>query len=181
MRRFAAVGALVAFLTIAGTGEVSAQAVYVGGGLNFPTGDFDVLAQSGFSVLGGVGLGIGDAGLFVDVTGLYSTHDHHGDSGDKTNIFGALGEIGYSFAPEDGAGLYVLAGGGWVANQLQPGDGGEDVNQNLLGLTGAVGYGFPLGGSASGWFEARVLDTDDDSTSSAGLFVGVTFAFGGDN
>jgi hypothetical protein len=136
--------AVAASLTLASS--ASAQAVFLGAGATIPTSTYGDYAKTGWMGFGGVLFPVGDAGLSVGGEGFYGSNSHETE-GDKTNLYGAMGLVGFSFMPEASAQPFVYAGAGYMTHSYKSdsfptAEGSESAM--AVGLGGGVS--FPLGG-----------------------------------
>jgi len=190
MRKCAAfVLALLTVFCISLPSQVSAQNVWIGGGVALPTGDFGDDHSTGFTTVAGVGFPVGPEGLSIHVEGFYGqnkfTDDHHGE---KTSPLGVMGGATYSLSPGEDAGLYIFGQAGLMVHKYSADDFDGESDKGL-GFGGGAGYGLPLGGM-QGWVEGRYMhgmfSEDVEGTSydySTGFFailVGLNFPLGGE-
>ena len=141
-----------------------AQYIFAGGGLSFPIGsDFRDVAKSGWVFTGGIGADIGSKGLWVEAEGYYAQHDRKVE-GDRSNIFGFIGALGYSFNPEAKVSPYVTGGLGIVASQYKTEAGGSlgGGTEKGLGYTAAAGIGIKASSKLTFWGEGRFLGSTGD-------------------
>ena len=180
MNRLTRLATLVTVLALTSITAASAQrtSVFLGGGGLVPSRDFDDRAAIGWVTVAGIVVDLGSTGFFIAGDGFYGSADHHGaEPTDETNVFGVLGEIGYSFSDPGEAGFYVFGGAGWIVNQLSREDGTE-ANDNQAGYVGGLGYGFPLG-PVSGWVEGRYVASETKKVHFFGAIAGISISLGG--
>lgn len=176
MQRFtaAAVATLLTVLATAAPAHAQNRPFYfVGGGITVPTGDYGDYAKTGWLVDGGIGIPAGSTGqIWWGADVMYGSNKHEGDAGDKTNLYGAHGNLGYAFMPE-GFSPYVYGTAGFLVHKYSPGDSGfESESDTDFAWGGAAGVSAPMGGF-SVWAEARYVARGD--TKFIPLVVGVTF------
>lgn len=183
--------ATAVLLTVIGlamtTTTVAAQFVYVGGGPSFPMSDYGDYANTGFQLVGGVGVPIGDAGLNVLGEFSYGQNNHTDASGGgKTTPITVMGGVEYDFGGEDASiNPYVFGQAGILWHRFVP-DTGDSESDSAFGYGGGAGVGFPLGG-VNGWVEGRITNAsikDDVSNESfntmfAAIVAGISINFGG--
>lgn len=72
--------------------------IYLSGGGAFPTSDYGTYAKTGWLAAGGVLFDVGPLGLSVGAEGFYGQNDHDDIEGDKTNPYGGMGIVDFSFS-----------------------------------------------------------------------------------
>lgn len=184
--------ALAAAMLVALAAPVSlnAQTLYAGFGATFPTGDFGDFAGTGWMGIAGILFNdIGTEGLSLGVEGLYGENSHDSDDlggslgyDAKTNPYGIMGIVDYTFATGGKLMPYIFGGAGWLAHKYS-----EDVDGASFSETDS-GFGFQFGGGVaypvsqkvSIFGEGRyVVGTGDvDGTTFWGLFGGLAFGLG---
>lgn len=159
---------------------VSAQSVYVGGGATVPTGDYGNYASVGFMAFGGVLVPVGDAGVSVGAQGFWGTNSHDVD-GDKTNLYGGMGIVGFTFSPEATASPFVFGGLGLMTHSFKS-DSTPSAEGSVSDLAAGFGAGmaFPLG-SIGGMVAASYNRGfgDIDGTEFVGISAAVQIPVGG--
>lgn len=183
MKKLATAVLLATLGLFASTASVSAQFLYVGGGPSFPMSDYGDLANTGFIIVGGVGIPVGSPGLNVVVEGGWGQNGHKNTDGDKTNPITLMGGLEYDFNP-DGEGInpYVFGQAGLLWHKYSS-DAGNS-NDSSFGYGGGAGLGIPLGG-INGWLEGRILNAsfDEDGGSAntmfAAIVAGISIDLGG--
>ena len=189
MRKCAALAlALLAVVCLSLPNQVSAQGVWVGGGLTVPTGDYADWHNTGFTTVAGVGFPVGPEGLELFAEGYYGQNsvDDESHPGAKTSPFGIMGGASYSLSPGEDSGLYVFGQGGLMVHKWSADDHDSETD-NGLAIGGGAGYGFPIGGM-KGFVEGRYthgMFTDDEfdedyTTAFFSIVVGVFFPLGGE-
>lgn len=173
-----------ALLLVAAPAATQAQWIWVGGGLTIPTSDYGDYAKTGWMGTVGVGFPIGDSGLGVSIEGLYGSNKHDTDvtgvvDGDKTNLYGAMGSVGYRVGDPANIGPYVFAGGGLLVHQFSPETGDSDSSSGF-GYQFGAGLDIPVGSSVGVWVEGRYLGASIDSSTTAvfGILAGIGFGIG---
>jgi len=154
----------------------SAQSIFVGGGVTIPSGDYGDYAKTGWIADAGVTFDIGEQGLWVYGEGFYGSNKHDDDSGDKTNVYGAMGGVGYEFDTGGSLGIYVFGGAGLMVHQYKP-DTGDSDSESKFGYEGGAGVDFPLGDRIGLWVEGRFMGSKD--TNFFGILAGLGFDLGG--
>ncbi len=179
MRLWTAVALGLLGLTAA-VNPLSAQWIWFGGGPTFPVSDYGDYADTGFLLIGGVGLPVGEAGLSAGVGGFFGQNSHSDVDGDKTSPFGIHGWVGYDLAGPNAESSIYLGGEIGVLWHKYSSDLFEESTDSGLGIGGVVGYFFPLG-SVNGWVEGRLqhASIDDENTSFVGIMAGVSVPLGG--
>jgi hypothetical protein len=183
--------ALLAVFCFSLPSQVSAQWVWVGGGVTLPTGDFaDDEGEDhniGFITVAGLGFDVGPEGLGVFAEGYFGQNkfkdDHHGE---KTSPLGVMGGVTYDFAPADPGGLYVFGQAGLMVHRYTSDDFDSDSPKGLA-FGGGAGYGFPIS-SFTGWVEGRYMHGmfsgeegfEDYNTAFFGVLAGISFPLGGE-
>jgi hypothetical protein len=179
--------ALFAVLSFSVPDRVSAQGIYLGGGVTIPMGDYKEFsedpedgAKTGFMTFGGVSFPINQEGLSVYGEGFFGKNDHE-YGGDSTNLYGAMGGVLYDFAEEGEPGVYVFGQLGLMVHDYKSDDFPEfEETETGLAFGGGAGFGFPLGGM-SAWIEGRYMqgNFDVDNTMFLGGMAGISIPLGG--
>ena len=177
------VGTVALFLFLAP--GASAQAVFLGAGATIPTGDFADFgagdgANTGWMGFGGVLFPVGEAGLSVGGEGFYGSNSHDTD-GDKTNLYGGMGLVGFTFNQEASAQPFVFSGIGFMTHSYKS-DSFPTAEGSESGMAVGLGGGvsFPLGGvrgMAAASYNAGLDDID--GTTFIGLSAAVQILVGG--
>jgi hypothetical protein len=185
MKRSAGPLFLAMLLALAVPTLASAQAsIFLGGGATIPTGDFGDYAKTGWMGQAGVVANVGSNGLFVAGEGFYGSNKHE-TGGDKTNLYGADGQVGYRFGDQAKAGLYVAGLLGAMIHKYSPATGTGDSSTGIL-FGGIAGVDIPAG-KVNVWVEGRWMNGrfseggDSSNTAFFGLFAGVSIPVGGSN
>jgi hypothetical protein len=174
---------LLPFLVLTPPTQASAQGVYIGAGLNFPTSDYSDEHDAGFLGVGGVSFDLPMEGLSVYGEGFWGrnsfSHDDYGD-GAVTNPYGVMGGLLYDFAEEDSPGFYAFGQAGLMVHKFSS-DEFEDESDSGFGYGGGVGFGFPMDGVGF-WVEGRYMGAsiDDSTTAFFGLMAGISMSLGGE-
>ena len=148
---------------------------FLGAGVTFPTGDYGDYANTGWLGAGGVGFPIGDAGLAVGAEAFYGQNNHDYD-GDKTNPYGVLGFVQYSFGDPAKLHPYVLGGAGLLVHKYSS-DVGNGDSESQFAYSFGAGVAYPLGATTGLYGEGRYWGSDD--TTFFGIMGGFYFNFGG--
>ncbi|HEV8456095.1 MAG TPA: outer membrane beta-barrel protein [Gemmatimonadales bacterium] len=172
MKRWTAamiVGAVAALVSVS---PARAQYIFAGGGANIPVSDFKDTHKTGWIVQGGVGVDIGDKGLWVEAEGWYGSNKAKSSctTCDKVDLWSALGALGYSFSPDKNVSPYILGGAGVL---------GIKDGETTFGYTGALGVGFKVGSGAQIFLEGRWLagTGDNKDAKMIPLTVGISYNF----
>ena len=164
---------------------VFGQSIFVGGGVTFPTGDYGDYADTGWMGVAGVTFDLGTAGLWVGGEGFYGNNSHN--AGDltptpqdedfgSTNLYGAMGLVGWGSGDGESLGFYVYGGAGLLVHDFSAPEGVEGGSESKFGYEAAAGVDFPLGGSTSLWGEGRFMGASD--TTLFGIYAGLSFGIG---
>ena len=175
---------VLAVLSLAGVGGLSAQSVRigVGGGILMPMGDYkDVTVlgdKSGFlaGVDGTYWLSGEQVGIRADLS--YSqTSEKSGVPAHKTKMMGGMAELVYAFlTPADQIRPYLFGGVGFFNVKLSA--GGADTSETKVGFGGGAGLALKLGtGSTRLFAEGRYLSAKafDHTLPSIGIKAGIRF------
>jgi hypothetical protein len=178
MRSSWEIGGLAAVCALVMAAPTSAQYVWVGGGPTFPMSDYGNYAKTGYLVTGGVGMPVGEQGLSVYAEGFFGQNNHD-VSGEQTTPYGALLGLEFDFAGKDvDQSLYVSGGVGLLVHRYSVSGDGSDSSSGL-GLSGGLGYYFPLG-SVHGFVEGRIFEAriDGENTMFSGIMAGISIPVG---
>ena len=158
----------------------SAQGVYFGAGVTFPTGDYGNYANTGYLGVAGISFPVGPAGLLVIGEGFFGQNSHSDIDGDKTLPWGGMGGLAYYLSPEEAGGIYLFGQVGALVHKYSS-DESEGSSETGLGFGGGAGYGFPLGGGTELFMEGRYMqgNFDDGNTAFFGIVGGVALTLGG--
>ena len=168
---------VVAFLFALTPAALSAQTyLFLGGGGSFPVNNFGNFAQSGWLVSAGAGFPLGQEGVSVAVEGFYGENKHEGAAGGKTNPYGAMAEIVYTFGERGKIQPYLLGGAGLMIHKFTPGATGESSSSSQVGYTFGAGVAVPLGQTLEIYGEGRYFGSRD--TVFMGGLVGLAFFLG---
>lgn len=184
MRASWKIGGLAVVCALVMAAPTSAQYVWVGGGPTFPMSDYgnkDLTgAKTGYLITGGVGMPVGEQGLSVYAEGFFGQNNHE-TSGEQTTPYGALLGLEFDFAGKDvDQSLYVSGGVGLLVHRYN--DGSSTSSSSGLGLSGGLGYYFPLG-SMHGFVEGRIFQAriDSENTMFSGIMAGISIPVGQSN
>lgn len=183
MKRFMSVALAVALVGLAAPSDSSAQAVIaLGAGPTIPMGDYGDFAKTGYLGHAGVNVPVGEAGLTIGGHGFFGSNGHDDVDGDKTNLYGGVGSVGYQIATSGSIAPSVFGMVGYLVHSYKsesfPAAEGSDSG---LAAGAGVGIGFPLGGISGvvqGWWLTGFGDVD--GTQILGIDVGVGIPVGGD-
>jgi len=156
----------------------SAQSIFVGGGVTFPTGDFKDGTTSGTTSIPGADTGwMGVAGVTFDImdNGLWvygeGSYGQNGtDGSDDWKVYGAMGGVGYEFDAGESFGIYIFGGAGLLASKI-------DESESKFGYEGGAGVDIPLGDSFGLWVEGRYMGSSDVNL--FGILGGIGIDLGG--
>jgi hypothetical protein len=179
-RMWMASSMLAVALSVVPSSVVAQTAIFVMGGLTVPTGDYGELANAGWMAQAGAMFSVAPA-VAVGVGGLYGMNSHESPpDGDKTNLYGGLGIVQYTFV---GAAVtpYVYGGAGFITHSYKSeAFPAAEGSSSGLAATAGAGLDLPLGGQ-TGFVEAEYLTGfgDVDGTDLFVVSAGVAFAVGG--
>lgn len=172
--------AVVGLLALMGTSNsLSAQMLFLGGGVTSPTSDYGEYAKTGYLLMVGGTVPVGQGGVSIGIDAFYGQNSHEAVDGDKTNPYAVLAMLDYSFSgPDADATVYVLVEGGIMWHKYSSDTFPED-SESGFGYGAAVGYAFPLGG-VQGWVEGRFNNASlsDENTAFYGLVAGISIGLG---
>ena len=185
MKRLVTVALVLAFGAVLAPGQASAQvSIRAGAAATFPLGDgvddYGSYAKTGWMASAGVNLPLGDAGLSVGADGFYGSNSHE-DAGDKTNLYGVLGTVGYTISTGGSIAPFVAGAVGFMTHAYKSDTFGDD-SASALAWGGVAGVGFPLGGigaSIEGFYLAGTGD-DLSGTKLFGVGASINIPLGGD-
>jgi opacity protein-like surface antigen len=173
---------LVALISIAGAGSLSAQGVRfgIGGGLLLPLSDYKTGDKSGFLVGadGTYWLTGGQVGIRIDAS--YSqTSEASGVLAHKTKMIGGMGELVYAFGTDKAqVRPYVLGGIGLFNVKVSA--GGADTSETKVGFGGGAGLAFKVGtGSTRLFVEGRYTSVKAFATTLPFIGIKAGIRFGG--
>ena len=192
MRKCVVVGlAILTALCFTLPTQANAQAVFLGAGATFPTGDFADFgdgdgAGTGWMLEAGISFPLTDNGVFVFGEGMFGSNSHDYE-GDKTNLLGGFAGIEYSMAEEGEAGAFFFGELGFLQHKYVSDDFSEFESSTTGFAFGAgAGYGIPLGDNMNGWVLGRVMQAQtedeeygDGNTTFAGISAGISIGLGG--
>lgn len=166
--------ALIGLTLAARPAVAQSTSVTLGGGLTIPTGEYGDYAKTGWLTALGVTRSVGGKGMWVGGELVYGSNSHSDVVGDKTNLPGVLGNLGYRFGDDKKAGPYLFAAAGIMNHQYKS-------NQYASESEWAFAYGLGAGvdipaGKMALWVEARYLSRD--GTNLIPLMVGVSIPVG---
>ncbi|MCG8468526.1 MAG: hypothetical protein MJB57_10015 [Gemmatimonadetes bacterium] len=164
--------AVAVFLVFAG--PASAQ-LWVGANLTSPTSDFGDIADTGW--MGNVGylipLGEGGLGFAPEV---YYGSNGHSDSDDKTNLYGANANLGFSFGTGNVM-PFIFGSVGILAHQFSPDEGDGETE---TGISFGAGGGLDFGRfGVEGKFLTASTGEDGADATTAVLIFGAFVKIGG--
>lgn len=166
-------GFTLALLLTAGTTPLAAQlGFFLGGGPTFPNSDFNVYAKTGWMGMGGVAFSLPALPIQIRGEALYGRNSHDDASGDRTDLYGGMANVVFSF-PLGPVKPYLVGGLGGLNHHYAPGtDGVPSENQWKAVYGGGAGINLSL--VMIGLFiEGRYLKRGD--TSFIPVMVGIRF------
>ncbi len=184
--RFSISFALMLFVALVAPADSLAQAwMSAAGGVMIPLGDYKDYTKTGWLARVGFDVPLGDAGsvggAYVGATGFYGSNKHRDVEGDRTNLYGALGHLGFAYRVAEAAvvpSTFLLLGS--MTHKYRSDSSPED-SATSLALGGGAGLGFPLLGRVGGMIEAWYVSGlgDNKDTQIAGVDVGIRIPLGG--
>jgi hypothetical protein len=189
MRKCAALAlALLALFCLSLPNQVSAQGIWVGGGVTIPTGDYGDSHDTGYTTVLGIGFPVGPEGLGIFAEGFYGKNnfsdDHHGES---TSPYGVMGGVTYDLSPGEDSGIYVFGQLGLMVHKYSSDDFG-DSSETGFAFGGGGGYGISLTDKLGGWVEGRYMHgmfseefdgmSEDYSTAFFAVLAGISVHLG---
>lgn len=152
MKRLVCAALALAVFGLVAPSDSSAQAaVFIGGGVTSPTGDFKDFgggdgANLGWTATAGLQVPVGDAGLALGVRAFYGMNNHDYE-GDKTNLYGGTALATFAFGEPDAVAPFIYGEVGYQAHAYKSDDfpSFEDTEWKPL-VGGGAGLNFPLGG-----------------------------------
>ena len=180
MRRCASLIALGALTGLLASTPARAQgqkpSFFVGGGVTIPVGEYGDYAKTGWLGNAGVTVGVGKKGAWVGGEGFFGANKHSDVTGDKTNVYGAIGEVGYRFGKRAKAGVYVYGGAGFLVHQFKSSSAPTtNESEGKFAYTGAAGIEIPAGKKVSVWIESRYMG----SSGTGFIPISIGLSFGG--
>lgn len=159
--------------------------LYIAGGGSFPTGDFGDYAKTGWMGAAGAIFGIGDSGFGVGGEVFYGQNNHEFEGVDldsKTNPYGVMAIVDYTFGTDGGIRPYVFGGAGLMVHRFS-GDGIDSDSESGFGYQFGAGVAFPVGATTSIFAEGRYMGSSNmgegDSAQATTYFAALAgFAFG---
>jgi hypothetical protein len=183
MKRFVTAALALAFVGGLAPAPTAAQiTVFIDGGATIPTGDYGDYANTGWMGSAGVTVPVGESGLFVAGTGFYGSNNHSDIDGDKTNLLGGVGSLGYAIASDGSMMPYVFGSVGFMQHSYKS-DTYPDLEDSVSGLAfgGGAGVSFPLGGINGNVQGAYIMGSGDiDGTQFFSIGAGIGIPLGGD-
>jgi opacity protein-like surface antigen len=146
---------LVALISIAGAGSLSAQGVRfgVGGGLVMPTGDYKTADKMGWLVGADVTYWLMSAPLGIRLEGSYSQTSHKNGVDGNSKIIGGMGDLVYAFGTDkEQIRPYILGGIGMFNVKITVPSASFDTSVTKVGFGGGAGLAFKLGAGGTRFF-----------------------------
>lgn len=143
--------------------SVQAQAksafFFGGAGVTLPMGDYGDYAKTGWMASAGLGYNL-TSNVFIGAEGMYGSNKHSDVVGDKTDLVGGGGFIGYSFGKEGSKMMPYVIGGVGILNHKFKGANGFSESESKAMFHGGAGLFFPMG-TAGLYVEARYVKRGD--------------------
>jgi len=186
--------AAAAALVFAVPSQVEAQTtLYLGAGGGFPSGDFGEYAKTGFLGVGGVLFNIPSVqGLGAGVEGFYGSFSHDdyniettassvanfssvagAAASDKTDIYGFMGILDYSFDTGGALQPYLFGGLGLLVHKYKTDIADLSESKSYFGYEFGAGLGFGVSETISIFGEGRYMGATD--TKLWALLAGLAF------
>jgi opacity protein-like surface antigen len=171
---------LVALISIAGAGSVSAQNVRfgIGGGLLAPLGTYKDTDKMGWVVGGDATYWLMGAPVGIRADVQYSqTSEASGVTAHKTKIIGGLAEVVYAFGKRaDGVRPYIMGGLGYYNVKIDV--SGVSGSESKVGFGGGAGLAFKLGTGGTRFFvEGKFVSVSTSGGSKNFLPIRAGFRF----
>lgn len=180
MRRGFGIAMVAAGFSLLGAGPASAQwSLGVGAAALVPTSDYGDYAKTGWAVGGQLGYAVSEK-VSVNGGAFYGSNDHDDIAGDKTNLIGVGGGLGYILGDAEASLVpMVSVGVGVLGHQYKSDAFPDEEGTDWQGyVSGGVGLGFPLG-SIMGQVFGEYIHGFDETTLFA-IGAGIAFPLGGD-
>jgi opacity protein-like surface antigen len=146
---------LVALISIAGAGSLSAQGTRlgIGGGLIMPTGDYKTSDKMGWLVGADATYWLMGAPVGIRVEGSYSQTSHKNGVDGNSKIIGGMGDIVYAFGTQkEQIRPYILGGIGLYNVKVTIPSLSVDTSVTKVGFGGGAGVAFKLGAGGTRFF-----------------------------
>ncbi|HET9708553.1 MAG TPA: outer membrane beta-barrel protein [Gemmatimonadales bacterium] len=146
---------VVALVSIAGAGSLSAQGVRfgIGGGLVMPTGDYKTADKMGFLVGADATYWLMGAPVGIRVDAQYSQTSHKNGVDGNSKIIGGMGEVVYAFGTNKAqVRPYILGGIGIFNVKVTSPSFGVDTSVTKVGFGGGAGVAFKMGAGGTRFF-----------------------------
>jgi opacity protein-like surface antigen len=171
---------LVALLSIAGAGSLSAQGVRfgIGGGLLMPMGNYKDADKLGWLVGGDATYWMMNAPVGIRADVQYSqTSEKSGVTAHTTKIIGGLAEVVYAFGLKAApVRPYILGGVGYYNVKVSV--TGASASESKIGFGGGAGLAFKMGTGGTRFFvEAKYVSVATSGSSIPFLPIRVGFRF----
>jgi opacity protein-like surface antigen len=172
---------LVALISIAGAGSLSAQGTRfgIGGGLLVPTGTYKDADKMGWLVSGDATYWLMGAPVGIRADVQYSqTSEKSGVLAHKTKIIGGLAEVVYAFGTKaEAVRPYILGGVGYYNVKIDV--SGSSASESKVGFGGGAGLAFKLGTGGTRFFvEGKFVSVATSGSSTSFLPISAGFRFG---
>lgn len=142
---------LVALISIAGAGSLSAQGTRfgIGGGLLMPLSDYKNADKMGFLVGADATMWLKGAPVGIRVEGDFSQTSHKNGVGGHTTLYGGLAELVYAFGPTASpVRPYLLGGVGYMHGKIEvTGLGSASESKVAFGAGGGLAFKMGTGGT----------------------------------
>lgn len=155
------------------------------GGVTIPVGGYEDHANTGWMARAGIDTPLGGASAvgqgYAGAGGFFGSNSHADVDGDKTNLYGGFGTLGYAFrapGPPVVPSAFFLVGSMTHAFKS---DSSPEESVTSLAVGGGVGLSFPLLGAVGGLIEAWYLSGlgINEDTKVTSVAVGVRIPLGG--
>jgi hypothetical protein len=146
---------LVALISIAGAGSLSAQGVRfgIGGGLVMPTGDYKTADKMGWLVGADATYWLMGAPVGIRIEGQYSQTSHKNGVDGNSKIIGGMGDVVYAFGTDKAqVRPYILGGIGLFNVKVTSPSFGVDTSVTKVGFGGGAGLAFKMGAGGTRFF-----------------------------
>jgi hypothetical protein len=152
--------------------------LFFGAGGSFPSGNYGDYAKTGWLASGGIGYTL-PSKVFFGGEFSYGSNSHSDFAGDKTNLIGAQGFLGYDFGATDAkVQPFVVAGAGMLNHQFRS-DQFPDDNTSEWKFAWSGGAGFQYLASAKTGIYVLGRYWARESTKFISLQAGLTIGLGG--
>lgn len=178
---------ILALLSVAGVGGLSAQDVRfgVGGGLVLPMGDYKDVDKLGWLVGADATYWLTGNAIGIRLEGSYSQTKHKDFAGSpvdgNSKIMGGMADLVYAFGTQaDQIRPYVLGGVGFFNVKVTVPSASFDTSVTKVGFGGGAGIAFKVGtGGTRVFVEAKYMSVSTEGGSTNFLPIRAGIRFGG--